>query len=177
MRSVEVSTVTIVRALIARLGSADAVAKLAGGGITARSVQRHADGTRVPTRKHAAKYAEIYAAHRIKQGSIDGGAKFDPSRPTLDVVIRAAAQAEELLAKAMSDPDASYRDKAGAIHALSRTLRDLATLRGELEPTETSILRMPAYCRLRDEILAVMKDFPDAAAALLAKWQAYEAAP
>lgn len=169
-----------VRALISGLGSAEAVVEAIGGGLTTRSVQRHAAGSCAPPAKLAAKYVALHARRHEKMVDDDETtvtpAAFDMSRPTLEAVISAATEAAALYEKAKNDPDASYRDRTGALHALSRMLRDLASLRGELEPTEASILRTPAWARLRDATLAALSDYPDAAKALLGTWQTLEGA-
>ena len=163
----------IVQALIGGLGSAEAVAEQVAG-VTTRSVQRHAEGTRTPNATIANRYVALHSKRHEKVAEEPARPAFDASRPTLEAVTNAAVQAEEILTKAMRDPDASYRDKAGAIHALTRTLRDLAKLRGELEPTEASILRTPAWARLCDEVISALVEHPAAAKSVIAALQALE---
>lgn len=167
----------IVQALISGLGSAEAVVEQIGGGVTTRTVQRHAEGTREPAASLARRYVALYEKRHAKAEAEPAATMtFDPGRPTLDAVLAAASEASALYEKAKTDPDASYRDRTGALHALSRMLRDLATLRGELEPTEASILRTPAWGRLRTLTLEVLRKHPDALKDLVAAWQALEGA-
>lgn len=157
----------VVTSLIRAYGGADRVAAQLGGALSKRAVQYHADGERKPSATIEALYRELLVGREASAASgTRSTSKFDSSRPTLDAVIDLVTMCEALVVKAEADPEASYRDRAGAIHALKSTLRDLAKLRGELEPSEASIVRSPAWLRVMAVVYETLNDFPDASKAL-----------
>jgi hypothetical protein len=178
------TTIALVSNLVARHGGAAALARVLGGKMTARSVLRHANGERKPNAETLAKYvalaaqsvvvaapipvAESSASETPKPAPIVDAVKsdFDREAPTLDAVIELAASADEALAQVLSDPNASHRDRAISIHAYARALRDLATMRGELAPSEATIVRSPAWMRLLGIVTDAVRPFPDAARAI-----------
>ena len=168
-------TVDETRELVARLvkrhGSAERVAALLKGAANARSVLRHAQGESKPSAKLVKKYVAIDAkAARATPAAEPAPAPatvaFDRSRPTLEAVVELASRADAALNRALTDPNASHRDRAAAVHACARALRDLAVLRGELEPTEASILRSAAWSRCVGVIVEVLRGYPEAARAV-----------
>ena len=173
----------VVEQLVTRHGSAAHLARIIGG-VTARAVLRHASGERAPSKALAVKYVELAAAPTttaepapavLEPGGVEtfprgtrglAASPPPPAGPTREHLEALLANANRVLEETLNDPNAAHRDRSAAVMAVKNVLRDLARLRGELEITESMVLRSRAGRHVLDVVLLALKPHPDALAAV-----------
>ncbi|HEY1956032.1 MAG TPA: hypothetical protein VGH28_10470 [Polyangiaceae bacterium] len=70
--------------------------------------------------------------------------------------------AQAHLARTMADPESKGSERAAALAQVKAILRERARLRGELEITEATLVRSPAWKRVQSLIADALKPHPDA---------------
>jgi hypothetical protein len=77
-------------------------------------------------------------------------------------------QAQAHLARTMADTESKGSERAAALAQVKSILRERARLRGELEITEATLVRSPAWKRVQALIADALRPHPEALKAFVA---------
>jgi hypothetical protein len=141
--------------------------------VAPRTVERWADGTRVPAAIDRARAEHVLEEADLANDAPTTSATSAPD--TLAVAAQTVTTLQAELERLRQDKTSSARERASVASSLTSANKLYAKLSGAFEITDAMVLRSDVWTKLLVEILEALRPFPDATKALLARIQPIEA--
>jgi hypothetical protein len=146
-------------AFVRRHGPLESARRL---GVSARTCERWAAGTRQPRAEELARVLALIEPSTLQEKNAPLVSEVAAPDDALSVVTTTVSTLRAELERLRTDQSASARERASVATSLTTATRLLARLSGSLELTEKMIIRAPATARVIKAIIEALRPFPGA---------------